>query len=289
MGDSQTVAEPLLCVAGYGYLPTRGDWTERLSRLCSLVCELSGEAYSHAWYFDGPQRIDHPIAEGLPCAFPSAVSGRGIDYAIACRFVPGYLMNSYKVTQTAAATTQSLRDDYPRTYASLSNAVFPSLASRLSAVNRIFQAMRYVNEIHYGLATLRPMDEGPTAYFLDDGQGRKTSRADKANINAWLAGLPERSTRVRGTYGANVLSTGHLAKLGGIDKAWTLLTERVPGVALTQLGEGLLCIHAWEEPSRLALEELFSERDLLMIAPAKPQRTRRRRAAGKETPGPGAG
>lgn len=289
MGDSQTVAELLLCVAGYGYLPARDDWTERLSSLCSLVSELCGTTYSHAWCSSGSEIADLQIEDGEECGFPRAISGRAINYAIACRFVPGNPMNSYKMTQVAAVATNLLRDKYPRSYASVQDIIFPSLASRLSAVERIFQAMRYVNEIHYGLATLRPMDVGPTGYFLDDAWSRKDSRADRANLDAWLAGLPERSTRLRGTYGANVLSTGHLAKLGGIDKAWTLLTERVPGVALTQLGEGLLCIHAWEEPSRLALEELFSERDLLMIAPAEPQRTRRRRAAGKETPGPGAG
>lgn len=287
MGDSQTVAEPLLCVAGYGYLPARNDWTERLSSLCSLVSELGGGTYSHAWCFNGSEIVNLQIEDGEDCSFPRTVSGRRIDYAIACRFVPGYPMNSYKMTQVAAAATNELRDKYPRSYASVQDTVFPGLASRLSAVERIFQAMRYINEILYGLATLRPMNEGPTGYFFDDAWSRRDSRADRANLDTWLAGLPERSTRLRGTYGANVLSTGHLAKLGGIDRASTLLAERVPGVALTQLGDGLLCIQAWEEQSRLALEELFAERDLLMIAPAKPRRARRRRAAGKEPPGSG--
>lgn len=186
-------------------------------------------------------------------------------------------MNSYKATQDVGAQDKWLQPEYARVYASFPESYVNDDGNRQRTTMAVLQAMDGVFKLDYAFATTGPMSSGPFGYFFDEAKGRKHSASDKANALIWAARRNEMSVRVRDVYETNLLSKGHLDKLGGSNAAMTLLSERIPGVLLKPFSEGRLLVHSKSEAQRAALSDLFVERDVLMVA----DRGRRKRSEAK--------
>jgi hypothetical protein len=146
-------------------------------------------------------------------------------------------------------------------------ATSPRLPAHLGVFLELLSAADPLTDVLYALVSRMSVAALPGMYFAADADVPNMTQEEDRNSLTWYAQREDFWRKVRGVYWGNLLSAAHLAALGGAAQFALDIASIVGEDLVVRLGEDRIFFMMPDmDESRIEVERLFANADLLMIA-----------------------